>query len=601
MFKRKKLLPDVPIYIMMGGIGENFGGVTSVALHRSSVFAELDDRPIGFLTTSMMHAVDPGERERELKREGRLGEKVRFHNAWFDLSRMTDIELENLSCGIEVPEETVEGLLPFTGELEATRHGDDGAILQIDRFRADGTRYVSDRKDMRERGRPGGRILTAFTRDGRVAKQWDGARFVYHSWLDWLTNGDTSIIIVDSANSANLMFEYRRDHVVVVHTIHSTHVHGRTPGGRGLLASNQHRKYSNLDSFDLVTTLTDGQAVDLKRDGIAGPNLVTMSNMSAAKPINRVRPRDPRSGVVLSRLSPEKRVSHMLDAVGKAGISPSLDIYGHGDEEEHLRTQITEQNLDNSVHLKGYDPQARKQFELASFTLMTSRYEGQGLSLIEAMAHGCIPISYDIKYGPSDTITHGVDGLLVPDGDTDELAAAIDRLAGMTESERTKMRKAAVKRSTDFLPKTITREWGRVLDAALAAKAPVQSIKASAKLQDFAFEGDTLSITVTIDKSSHTFDHALLTWTERDGLGYGRTTASLSEMDDQSLVSGTFSAADLSLSGPGTIDFWVDLFSQGSRARVRIKGAGEGLPIQHGAGELYATKHKSLSLKIEEV
>lgn len=601
MFRSKKLLPDVPIYIMMGGVGENFGGVTSVALHRSSIFSQLDDRPIDFLTTSMMHAVDPGERERELKDEGRLGEAVRFRNAWFDLSRMSDAELENLTCGIDSPEDMVSGLLPYSGEPESARYGDDGTILQIDRFRSDGTRYVSDRKDMREYGRLGGRILTAFTRDGRVAKQWDGARFVYHAWLDWLTKGNTSIIIVDSANSANLMFEYRRDHVVVVHAIHSNHIYGRTPAGRGLLAPNQHKRFTNLDSFDLVTTLTEAQAEDLKRDGIAGSNLVTLSNMTAVQPVKRILSRDPRCGVVLARLSSEKRLTHMLDAVGSAESSPSLKIYGHGDEEEALSAQITDQGLERSVRLMGYDPQARRQFEHASFTLMTSAYEGQPLVLVEAMAAGCIPISYDLKYGPSDIITHGVDGFLVADGDHNELAATIDLLANMSERDKTRMRKAAVKRAADFAPRSITRDWGLALSEALSAKAPVRSLEATVKLRNFTFDKDGLNIDVAIEHPSHNIDVALLTWSERGGLGYGRVAASMTEDSGQLLASGSFSTTDLSLAKPGTIDFWLDIVSAGTATRVRIKGAGDGLPIRFEDRELYATKHKSLSLKIETV
>lgn len=599
MFRRKKLLPDVPIYMMMGGVGENFGGVTNVALHRSSIFSELDNRPIGFLTTSMMHAVDPGEREGELKASKRLGPNVHFKNAWFDLGTMSDEDLKSLTCGIDAPAETVGGLLPYAGAPEETRVDGAGTILQVDRFRTDGTRYLSDRKDMRVEGVLGGRLLTAFTRDGEVARQWEGARFVYHAWIDWLTDGETSIIIVDSANSANLMFEYRRDHVVMVHPIHSTHAFGRTTSGRAWLAKNQHRRFTNLDSFDLVTALTEHQTQDLKDDGIGSGNLVTLSNMTAARPVKKVHPRDPRRGVVLGRLSNEKRIDHMMRAVSTAASRPTLDVYGHGDAESGLAELINDFGLGDAVRLRGYDPGAREQFETASFTLLTSTHEGQPLVLVEAMASGCIPISYDINYGPSDIITHGVDGFLVPNGDIKQLTATIDEFAKMSEPERTKMRKAAVKRSQDFTPKQVARQWGRELEQALSAKRPAQEIGGNAKLTAVAANDGRLSITVAIDGAAARAEQVMVTWMQRNGLGYGRVFAAVENSEVGLRASASLRLDDIASVGSGTVDFWVDVSVDGNPSRFRVKGAGEGLPFHEGNVEVYATKHKSLSLIVE--
>ena len=47
---------------------------------------------------------------------------------------------------------------------------------------------------------------------------------------------------------------------------------------------------------------------------------------------------------------------------------------------------------------------------------MTSSFEGYPLSTLESMSRGCPVVSYDIKYGPREQITDGVDGFLVPRG-----------------------------------------------------------------------------------------------------------------------------------------------------------------------------------------
>ena len=61
---------------------------------------------------------------------------------------------------------------------------------------------------------------------------------------------------------------------------------------------------------------------------------------------------------------------------------------------------------------------------------MTSAFEGYPLASLESLSRGCPVVSYDIKYGPQEQITDGVDGFLVPNGDertmADRIIALID-------------------------------------------------------------------------------------------------------------------------------------------------------------------------------
>ncbi len=53
---------------------------------------------------------------------------------------------------------------------------------------------------------------------------------------------------------------------------------------------------------------------------------------------------------------------------------------------------------------------------------MTSSFEGYPLATLESMSRGCPVVSYDIRYGPREQISDGVDGFLVPPGDIELLA-----------------------------------------------------------------------------------------------------------------------------------------------------------------------------------
>ncbi len=72
----------------------------------------------------------------------------------------------------------------------------------------------------------------------------------------------------------------------------------------------------------------------------------------------------------------------------------------------------------------------------AAVYLTTSAFEGQGLALAEALAHGTPVVAWDIRYGPRDMLASG-GGILVPDGDDDALVAALrDVLADEALRER---------------------------------------------------------------------------------------------------------------------------------------------------------------------
>ena len=56
------------------------------------------------------------------------------------------------------------------------------------------------------------------------------------------------------------------------------------------------------------------------------------------------------------------------------------------------------------------------------FTILSSRYEGFGLVILESMYQSTPVISYDVPFGPKDIIDNGVDGILVENKNIGELA-----------------------------------------------------------------------------------------------------------------------------------------------------------------------------------
>lgn len=98
-----------------------------------------------------------------------------------------------------------------------------------------------------------------------------------------------------------------------------------------------------------------------------------------------------------------------------------LDIYGTGELEKALIAQINRYNLCR-ICLKGYSENIGKEMSESSGFILSSRYEGFVLVLLEAQAKGLPCVSFDCKEGPAEIITDGVNGYLSENGNVDELA-----------------------------------------------------------------------------------------------------------------------------------------------------------------------------------
>lgn len=139
----------------------------------------------------------------------------------------------------------------------------------------------------------------------------------------------------------------------------------------------------------------------------------------------------------------------------------SLDIYGTINEKEGLTDLANSLKISETIHF--YEPvrNIADKYKEASIYVMSSRYEGFGMVLTEAMAYGVPCISFDCPHGPSDIITDKKDGLLIQNNDIVKFADGIKFLIE-NEEERKKMGDRAKKSVKRYLPETIIKEWDQL-------------------------------------------------------------------------------------------------------------------------------------------
>jgi len=135
--------------------------------------------------------------------------------------------------------------------------------------------------------------------------------------------------------------------------------------------------------------------------------------------------------LAVGRLTEQKGFDLLISAFSKLVTEYpdwSLIILGEGEERLALEQQIKELNIADKVHLLGAVGNLSNWYEAADLYVLSSRFEGFPNTLLEAMAHGLPVVAMDCETGPSDIISHGVDGLLVSQGDMDGLAVALGKL-----------------------------------------------------------------------------------------------------------------------------------------------------------------------------
>lgn len=172
------------------------------------------------------------------------------------------------------------------------------------------------------------------------------------------------------------------------------------------------------------------------------------------------------------RLTHQKGFDLLIEAFARAARGRSdwgLVILGEGEDRGRLHDLVSRLSIQDRVILPGRIGTIEPVLRRSDIFVLSSRYEGFPNVLLEAMAMGLPVISTDCPYGPSDIIRHGHDGMLVPNQDTQALAAALGALMDDDE-ERRRLASRSASVLDRFGKESVMHMWDRLIESSAGVR-----------------------------------------------------------------------------------------------------------------------------------
>lgn len=312
-------------------------------------------------------------------------------------------------------------------------YNDQGEEIQVRFFTTDGFCYfqrsfLGDNKLLH---------LFVFDRKSKEVKGFNSYQKLHTFFLEELSSfsdKSNNIIICDGPGSTEKVALVSSEIAIKILTLHSNHFSAPyTMGAK--LKGGVTPVFKYLDRVDAVVVLTLSQKKDLVSQFGNSEKFHVIQNTVSIPDLNsfiETKENKKRKINIASRYVGMKRLADVVTAVSMLIKAEKihrseieLNFYGSGSEKKNLISHINQLNMQDIVTVNNYISDVDIIFREADITLLTSTYEGFGLTMIEAMSNKTPVIAYDINYGPRDIITDGVDGYLIEPNNIEALSEKI--------------------------------------------------------------------------------------------------------------------------------------------------------------------------------
>ena len=220
------------------------------------------------------------------------------------------------------------------------------------------------------------------------------------------------------------------------------------------------RHLKRLDNF-VVLTEEDKKTWKELNNVICIPNPIALASVKKSLLENK-------NVIAVGRYVYQKGFDMLLQAwsiVRKKHPDWYLNIYGEGERDEYTKI-AKELNISKSCHLNGATSSIKDKYEESSIFVLSSRFEGLPMVIIEAMTYGLPCVSFTCPCGPKDVINHGVNGFLVENGNVEQLAEKICELIE-NEELRKKMGEQCYIDANKYKIEKLSDKWIKLFESVI--------------------------------------------------------------------------------------------------------------------------------------
>lgn len=214
-----------------------------------------------------------------------------------------------------------------------------------------------------------------------------------------------------------------------------------------------------FDKFVVLTEEDKGYWGNLPNITVI-PNANTFATSQAAALENK-------KVIAIGRYTYQKGFERLIEAwniLSPGFPSWKLDIIGNGEERDKLQDLIHAYHLDGQVTLVSPTKSIDKVYLDASVLVMSSRYEGLPMVLLEAQAFGLPIVSFACKCGPKDIVANGETGFLVEENDIEGLARQLVKVM-KDKNLRKQMGRKAKEASLRYAEDAVMAKWTALFDS----------------------------------------------------------------------------------------------------------------------------------------
>lgn len=156
-----------------------------------------------------------------------------------------------------------------------------------------------------------------------------------------------------------------------------------------------------------------------------------------------------------------KQFDKLIEAYSKSLLPQKgiqLLILGTGKLLNHLKAVAKKNAAVDSVHFLGFQPNPYKFFSKAKYYVLTSKFEGMPMVLIESLACNTPAVAFNCPTGPSEIIDNKKNGLLVEHQNVEALKEAFNLLENDKELYR-RCKESSAKSINKFLADSVGKQW----------------------------------------------------------------------------------------------------------------------------------------------